>query len=161
MNLKNYLLKKLLKWANKKCKNFNIYNVVFFVKKIKKNNTWRYRYFTHVYRISSWYELQFLRYRVPHTEIGSYGSFFGLLHLPLLLKTKKKKKTEFWNEEIASGIIISHTFTHVYQKPQSHEVQFLRYRLRQNFLSFWTIFYSFTPLLTPKIKIWKQCKKTL
>ena len=34
MNLKNnYLLKKLLKWANKKCKNFNVYNVVFF-----KNN---------------------------------------------------------------------------------------------------------------------------
>ena len=28
MNLKsNYLLKKLLKWDNKKCKNFNIYNV--------------------------------------------------------------------------------------------------------------------------------------
>ena len=130
------------------------------LKKIKKN-TWRYHYFTHVYRISSWYELQFLRYRMPHTEIDSYGSFFGLLPLPLLLKTKKKKKTEFWNEEIASGIIISHTFTHVYQKPQSHEVQFLRYWLRQNFLSFWTIFYSFTPLLTPKIKIWKQCKKTL
>ena len=40
MNLKkkNYLLKKLLKWANKKCKNFNISNVVFyFSKKIKKN----------------------------------------------------------------------------------------------------------------------------
>ena len=37
MNLKiNYLLEKLLKWTNKKCKNFNIYNVVFF-KKIKKN----------------------------------------------------------------------------------------------------------------------------
>ena len=104
-------------------------------KKIKKN-TWRYHYFTHVYRISSWYELQFLRYRMPHTEIDSYGSFFGLLPLPLLLKTKEKKKAEFWNEEIASGIIISHTFTHVYQKPQSHEVQFLRYRLRQNFLSF-------------------------
>ena len=31
MNLKkNYLLKKLFKWANKKCKNFNIYNVIFF-----------------------------------------------------------------------------------------------------------------------------------
>ena len=30
INLKsNYLLKTLLKWANKKCKNFNIYNVVF------------------------------------------------------------------------------------------------------------------------------------
>ena len=34
MNLKNnYLLKKLLKWANKKYKNFNICNVVFFQKK--------------------------------------------------------------------------------------------------------------------------------
>ena len=30
INLKNnYLLKKLLKWANKKCKNFNIQNVLF------------------------------------------------------------------------------------------------------------------------------------
>ena len=28
MNLKNnYLFKKLLKWADKKCKNFNIYNI--------------------------------------------------------------------------------------------------------------------------------------
>ena len=34
MNSKNnYLFKKLLKWANKKCKNFNIYNVAFFKKK--------------------------------------------------------------------------------------------------------------------------------
>ena len=47
------LLKKLLKWANKKCKNFNIYNVVFFVKKKIKKNTSRYHYFTHVYQISS------------------------------------------------------------------------------------------------------------
>ena len=31
MNLKNnYLLKKLLKWSNKKCKNFNIYNIALF-----------------------------------------------------------------------------------------------------------------------------------
>ena len=36
INLKNnYLLKKLLKWANKKYKNFNICNVVFFQKKSK------------------------------------------------------------------------------------------------------------------------------
>ena len=50
MNLKkkNYLLKKLLKWANKKCKNFNIYNVVFFQQKKKKTKEkkWRYHYFT-------------------------------------------------------------------------------------------------------------------
>ena len=32
-----YLLKKLLKWANKKCKNCNIYNFVF-LKKNKERN---------------------------------------------------------------------------------------------------------------------------
>ena len=37
MNLR--LHEKLLKWANKNVKNSNIYNVVFFFKKIKKN-TW-------------------------------------------------------------------------------------------------------------------------
>ena len=38
INLRNnYLLKKLLKWANKKYKNFNICNVVFFEKKQRKN----------------------------------------------------------------------------------------------------------------------------
>ena len=36
-------------------------------------------------------------------------------------------------------------FTHVYQKPQSYEVQFLRYKVRQNFLSFWAIFCLFNP----------------
>ena len=45
MNLKNkYLLRKLLKWANKKHNNFNTYNVPF-NKKIKKN-TCRYHYQT-------------------------------------------------------------------------------------------------------------------
>ena len=29
---------------------------------------------------------------------------------------------------------------------------------RHNFLSFLAIFCSFTPILTPKIKIWKKCK---
>ena len=39
MNLKNnYLLKKLLKWANKNVKNSNIYNVVFFFKKNKEKH---------------------------------------------------------------------------------------------------------------------------
>ena len=31
---------------------------------------------------------------------------------------------------------------------------------RPNFLSFQVNFCSFAPLLTPKIKIWKKCKKT-
>ena len=29
-----------------------------------------------------------------------------------------------------------------------------------NFLSFWAIFYPYTPLLTPKIIIWKNAKNT-
>ena len=45
MNLKNkYLLKKLMKWVNKKQNNFNIYNIPLFLKKIKKNTS-RYHYF--------------------------------------------------------------------------------------------------------------------
>ena len=32
---------------------------------------------------------------------------------------------------------------------------------RQNFLSIWAIFCPFTPLLTPKLKIWNKCNKTL
>ena len=48
--LEKQLLKKLLKWANKKCKNFNIYNVD--LKKQTKKNTRRCHYFTHVYQKS-------------------------------------------------------------------------------------------------------------
>ena len=32
---------------------------------------------------------------------------------------------------------------------------------RKNFFSFWAILCPFTPLLTPKIKIWKKCKRNL
>ena len=41
---KRLFIKKLLKWANKKCKNFNIQNVVF-LKKIIMKNTYIYHYF--------------------------------------------------------------------------------------------------------------------
>ena len=36
-------------------------------------------------------------------------------------------------------------FTHVYQKPQSYEVQFQRYKVRQKILSFWAIFSLLSP----------------
>ena len=39
-----------------------------------------------------------------------------------------------------------HHFTQVYQKPQSYEIQFLRYEVRQFFLSFWTNFCPLCPL---------------
>ena len=129
--------KKLLKWANKNSKNFNIYNVVFFnisifrmlclFLKIKKK-TWRYPNFAPAYQKSWWYDLHFLRYRVWQTEM----------------------KKNCWRY---------HHFTHVHQKPQSHEVQFLRYRVRQIELSvILGHFLHFYHLTTWTIKIWKNEK---
>ena len=119
--------------GNKKCKNFNIYNIVFFFK--KKKNTWIYHCFRPVYQKSWWYDLQFLRYRMWQTEIVNYGSFFAP-------SPKKPKKSEFWKTEKNYW---RYHFTHAYQKPNSYEIWFLRQeRDRQNFLSFWAIFCSFT-----------------
>ena len=95
-NLKNnYLLKKLLKWANEKCKNFNIYNVVF--EKKNKEKYLRYHYFTPVYQTSQLYDLQILKYRVWQTEIGNCGSFLALLppknpSLEIIIRILKKWK---------------------------------------------------------------------
>ena len=64
MNLNNkYLFKKLLKWANKKHNNFNIYNVAFFLKKHKETHL---HYFTLVYQKSWWYDLQFVTQSVTY-----------------------------------------------------------------------------------------------
>ena len=82
MNLKsNYLLKKLLKWANKNCKNFNIYNVVFPKKKIQKN-TWRYHYFTPVHQTSWWHDLQFLDIECDRQKVVLMSHFLPF-YLPL------------------------------------------------------------------------------
>ena len=52
------------------------------------------------------------------------------------------------------------TSLQVCQKSQSHDLCFLRYRIQNNFLSFWVTFCPIIPLLTPKIKICNKCKKT-
>ena len=57
---------------------------------------------------------------------------------------EKPKKSDFWENE--KFFWRYRHFTHLYQKPQSYEVQFLRYKVRQNFLSFWGIFCPFNPL---------------
>ena len=101
------IIKKTDKCANKKCENFNIYNVLL-SKKIKKN-TWRYHHFRSLHQKSWSYDLQFLGYRVWQTEIGNFGSFFALL--PHSTK--------------------NHHFIQMYWKPQSYEVWFLRYGVRR------------------------------
>ena len=142
------LFKKLLKWVNKKCKNFNIYNVLFSIKKIQKN-TWRYQYFRPAYQTSWWYDLQFLRYRMWQTKIGSYGSFSAL--------PPKNQKPEFWKNE--RNCWRYHNFIQAYQKPQSSEVWFLRYGVRETWfadiLDHFSPFYL-PPLATRKINILKK-----
>ena len=97
MNLKNnYLLKKLLKWANKKCKNFNITKIKKNIKKIKKN-TQRYDYFIPVYQQSSWYDLKFLRYRVlDRLELVIMVHFLPFYPPPL--KTQKIRILKEWKK---------------------------------------------------------------
>ena len=89
MNLKNnYLLRKLLKWANKNVR-ILIFTMLYCctlekekTKQTKQNNnnnnTLRYLCFTPMYQKSRWYDLHFLRCRAWRTEIYC-GSFFTLL----------------------------------------------------------------------------------
>ena len=50
---------------------------------------------------------------------------------------------------------------HVYQKPQSYEVQFLRYRVRQNFFCHFRPFFALLPppLKNPKKQTFEKMKK--
>ena len=77
----------------------------------------------------------------------------------LLMNFEKPQKSDFWKNE--KNCWRYHHFTHAYQKPQSYEVQFLRYGVRQNYLSFCVILYPFTPLppLTQKTEILTKWKK--
>ena len=75
------------------------------------------------------------------------------------LAHSQPEKSKFWKNE--KNTWIYHHFTLLYHKQQSCDVWFLRYGAeRQNFWSFWTIFYFlFTLLTTRKINILKKWKK--
>ena len=77
----------------------------------------------------------------------------------LLMNFEKPQKSDFWKNE--KNCWRYHHFTYAYQKRQSYEVQFLRYGVRQNYLSFWVILYPFTPLppTTQKTEILTKWKK--
>ena len=71
------------------------------------------------------------------------GTHLRISYWHLLTNFEKAEKSDFWKNE--KNCWRYHHFTHVYQKPQSYEVQFLRYGVRQNYLSFWAIFCPFIP----------------
>ena len=124
--------------------------------KIEKK-CWRYHHFTQVYQNPQSYEVQFLRFGVKQTK------FFVILNhfLPFYPSNNrenqnfKKMKKSIWKKSIMSSFYTC-TKNHNHMMYASWDMEYKRH----NFLSFWAIFYPFTPLLTPKIKIWNKCKKT-
>ena len=68
----------------------------------------------------------------------------------------------FEKPEKSEYIYWRYRFIHVHQKAQSYEVlQFLRYEVRQNFLSFWVIFCVFNPVhpYNPENQNFEELKK--
>ena len=102
-----------------------------------------------MYQKSWWYYLQFLRYRAWQTEI------VWVIFCPFTpLKTWKIRIKKKWKNYRRCP-----HFKHVYQKPQSFMVRFLKYGVRRTeFCYFLAIFCPFTPLITWKIKILKKWK---
>ena len=128
----------MLKWTNKKCKNFNIYSVA--------RKTPGYIIILHLCTkildmiYSSWY-------RVWPTETGNYGSLFALLH-PILKTQKIKRKKQL--------LEISSFYTSVPKTTLIWGMLLETQWDRQTILLFRAIFCPFNPLKTRKIKILKK-----
>ena len=71
------------------------------------------------------------------------------------VKPKKIKILKKWKKHLKC-----HLLTYVYKKSWLYSASWGMESDRHNFLSFWAIFCPFTPLLMPKIKLWKKCKQT-
>ena len=110
-----------------------------------EKNAWWYYPFTYVYHKLRSYGEWFLRHSVIKRTFCHFEPFFTLSP-PSTKKTKVLKKIwKAWKY---------HPFTNVHHKWRSYDVRFLSYGpQKMNFLSFWAIFYPFTPLTTKKMKI--------
>ena len=136
MNLKNhYLLKNC--WSGP-IKNVRIliFKMLYFFKKIMKN-TYIYHYFGPLCQ-KSWYDHQFLRYRVWQTEIGNYGSFFA----PSFLKTQKIRILEKW--KIAGDIIILYMCTENHNPVRYGSWDMDVERIYCHFVSFFALWPSYS-----------------
>ena len=121
--------------------------------KIEKN-TWKYHHLTHLHHKWESYDVSFLRYWVWRTKFFVILDHFLPFYPPLTTQKikilKKMKKTP-------EDIIILHKCT-----INDNHMMYGSWDIKhdgQNFLSFWTIFCPFTPLITWKIKILKKLKK--
>ena len=108
----------------------------------------------------SWNKQIEILVKKSHTcEEGGPHLWISFCHL--LMNFEKPEKSEFWRNG-KKKCWRYHDFTHVYQKPQSYEVQFLRYRVKHIFFVILGHFLPFYPprhLTTQKTKILKKWKK--
>ena len=119
------------------------------LKKMKKN-CWRYHHFTQVYQKLQSYETQFLRYWVRQTEFFVISVHFLPLYTPDNQKNRNFKTMKKASWDLTTLQMCSKNHDHMMYASWDMEYD------RPNFLSFWIIFCLFTPLLTPKIKIWNK-----
>ena len=120
--------------------------------KYEGKKSWRYYPFTQVHHKWRSYDVSFLRFKAQLTDFFCHFGPFLPFDPPSKTKNQhfEKKKKKAWRY---------HHFTFLYHKRWSYNVRFLRYGVRQNFLSFLTIFLPFYPLTTLTLKILKSEKK--
>ena len=112
--------------------------------------------FTHVYLISWWYDLPFLRIRVWQTKIGNYGSVFAILTpAPSLPHPAKNPKNPNFQK---NNKLLEISFYRCVPKTTTIWGTVSEIEWDRQILSFWAIFCPFTPLPTQKIKILKKWK---
>ena len=103
---------------------------------------------------SNWDKISHSLTKKSHTfEEG--GAHLRISFWHLLMNFEKTEKSDFWKNE--KNCWRYHHFTHVYQKPQSYEVQFLRYEVTQFFIILAIVCpFSPLPLTTQKTKIFEM-----
>ena len=147
----------MLKRANKKTNNFNIYNVFFFKEKTKTKNTCRYHY-------QNLDDMIYSSWDIEQSKLKFVIRSFFALYPPKTPKnmleissfyTCAPKTTTIWCK--VTGIwgetqnFLSF-YIHVYHKWRSYDIQLLRCD-RKKFSTFCAIFCPFSPLTAWKIKI--------
>ena len=124
-------------------------------KKIKflkiEKSTWRYYQFTHVYQKWQWYDVWFLRYGAWQSNIFVILDSLFPFYPPNYPKSQNFKKLKKKNLELLSF----YTFCAINGNHKIYGSWDIE-RNRDNFLSFWTIFCTFTRITTWKTKIKKK-----
>ena len=147
---KQICIKKLLKWANKRQNNFNIYNAA-----LKKTTTTGNIVILHLCT-KTFHDMIYSSWDIERDR----PKLVILGHFLLFTLLKSKKNSKLWKNEkkkTPGDIVVLHMCT-INDNHMMYGFWDME-RDELNFLSFWTIFCPFTPIETWKIKILKRWKK--